>query len=97
VLSPGCLGPAQAKEIQHDAEYYILQAQNGERWAVEDKSIDSMYDGAMKNDVCGAPPRSTSFVAPKIWPCSTTVFIALASTLPLGCRTCHRPGSRCRY
>ncbi len=29
--------PAYAKDIIHDAEYYILEAQNGERWATEDK------------------------------------------------------------
>jgi arylsulfatase len=27
-------------QIVHDAEYYILEAQNGERWADDDKSID---------------------------------------------------------
>ncbi len=26
-----------AKEIVHDAEYYILEAQNGEKWKAEDK------------------------------------------------------------
>jgi len=29
-----------AKDIVHDAEYYILEAQNGERWAAEDKQLD---------------------------------------------------------
>ena len=36
-------GSATAKEgskIVHDAEYYILKAQNGEKWAAEDKEID---------------------------------------------------------
>jgi len=28
--------PAFGAEIVHDAEYYILKAQNGERWAAED-------------------------------------------------------------
>ena len=27
-------------KIIHDAEYYILEAQNGKRWAAEDKEID---------------------------------------------------------
>ena len=27
-------------KIVHDAEYYILEAQNGEKWATEDKEID---------------------------------------------------------
>lgn len=30
----------QAKDIQHDAEYYILEAQNGEKWAAEDEELD---------------------------------------------------------
>jgi hypothetical protein len=29
-----------AKDIVHDAEYYILETQNGERWAAEDKQLD---------------------------------------------------------
>ena len=31
---------AQAKDIIHDAEYYILEAQNGKVWAVEDGKLD---------------------------------------------------------
>jgi len=33
-------GPASAKDIVHDAEHYILEAQHGEKWAVEDKALD---------------------------------------------------------
>ena len=33
-------GITQAKDIIHDAEYYILDAQNGEKWAVEDGQLD---------------------------------------------------------
>lgn len=29
-----------AKDIVHDAKYYILEAQNGEVWAVEDGKLD---------------------------------------------------------
>ena len=29
-----------AKDIVHDAEFYILEAQNGKRWSLEDKDID---------------------------------------------------------
>ena len=29
-----------ATAIVHDAEYYILETQNGERWAADDKDID---------------------------------------------------------
>ena len=34
--------PAIAQEggIVHDAEFYVLQAQHGERWAAEDKALD---------------------------------------------------------
>jgi hypothetical protein len=28
-------------EIVHDAEYYIIEAQNGERWTAEDKDLDA--------------------------------------------------------
>jgi arylsulfatase len=28
--------------IVHDAEYYILEAQNGERWAAEDQELDKI-------------------------------------------------------
>ena len=45
VLALGCAAlahaPAQAKEIIHDAEYYILQAQNGQKWAADDKAVDA--------------------------------------------------------
>ena len=29
-----------AGPIAHDAEYYILEAQNGEKWAEDDKAVD---------------------------------------------------------
>ncbi len=34
-------GPAGARDIIHDAEYYILEAQNGDRWAADDRRIDA--------------------------------------------------------
>jgi len=30
-----------ARDIQHDAEYYLLKAQNGEQWASDDQSVES--------------------------------------------------------
>ena len=33
-------GRAGAREIVHDAEYYVLYAQNGERWTEEDAELD---------------------------------------------------------
>lgn len=36
-----CIGVAGTdKEIIHDAEYYILEAQHGKQWAADDKEID---------------------------------------------------------
>jgi len=32
--------PSSGAEIVHDAEYYIIEAQNGKKWAVEDGDID---------------------------------------------------------
>ena len=32
--------PVVAADIVHDAEYYILNAQNGEKWAADDRAID---------------------------------------------------------
>ena len=40
-LMPGASVMA-AKDIVHDAEYYFLEAQNGEQWAKEDKQVDKM-------------------------------------------------------
>ena len=36
LASPGL----SAKDIQHDAEYYVIEAQNGERWSADDKVIE---------------------------------------------------------
>jgi arylsulfatase A-like enzyme len=50
-------GPAaaQAKEIIHDAEFYILNVQNGERWAAEDGELDKRLADLEKKH--GAPPN----------------------------------------
>jgi len=41
-LAVAVLGaPAQAAPIAHDAEYYILEAQNGEQWAADDAAVDA--------------------------------------------------------
>ena len=36
LMSQGAL----AKELIHDAEYYVLEKQNGERWSAENKDLD---------------------------------------------------------
>ncbi|MEE8360919.1 MAG: sulfatase-like hydrolase/transferase, partial [Gemmatimonadales bacterium] len=41
LLGLGTTTVATAQQIVHDAEYYILEAQNGERWAVEDGQLDA--------------------------------------------------------
>jgi arylsulfatase len=46
----------QAAEIVHDAEFYILEKQNGERWATEDKDLDQrLAEFREKNG--GKPPN----------------------------------------
>ena len=47
---------AQAKDIVHDAEYYILKAQNSEQWAADDKLVDAkLNEFRQKNG--GKPPN----------------------------------------
>jgi len=43
-LLVGFTATAAAKDIVHDAEYYVLEAQNGEKWAAEDKTIKHTLD-----------------------------------------------------
>jgi len=47
---------AQAGEIIHDAEYYILEAQNGEAWAADDKAVDEKLAEFRKKNG-GKPPN----------------------------------------
>jgi arylsulfatase A-like enzyme len=47
--------PALARDIVHDAEYYVLKAQNGERWAAEDKTLDAKLAELKKKH--GNPPN----------------------------------------
>ena len=42
-------------QVVHDAEYYIIEAQNGERWATEDQEIDKRL-ADLKNEH-GQPPN----------------------------------------
>ena len=43
-------------KIVHDAEYYILEAQNGEKWAADDKAVDAkLSEFRAKNG--GKPPN----------------------------------------
>lgn len=62
-LALSCLwftaGPA-ASEIVHDAEYYILEAQNGKVWAVEDGELDKKL--AELREEYGTPPNIVHFM-----------------------------------
>ena len=44
-----------APDYIHDAEYYILEAQNGERWAAEDKKLDAKLAELKQKQ--GSPPN----------------------------------------
>jgi len=46
---------ATANEIVHDAEYYVLEAQNGEKWAAEDSSLQQKLAELKKKH--GTPPN----------------------------------------
>jgi arylsulfatase len=48
-------GPASARDIVHDAEHYILEAQHGEKWAAEDKTLDKKL--AELRNKFGTPPN----------------------------------------
>ncbi len=49
-------GPATAGELVHDAEFYVLEKQNAERWAQEDKVLDKTLAEFRKNNG-GRPPN----------------------------------------
>jgi len=56
-----CLIPATSVlaaegKIIHDAEYYIIEAQNGEKWAADDKQIDEKLARIRKRNG-GKPPN----------------------------------------
>ncbi|MBW1971112.1 MAG: sulfatase-like hydrolase/transferase, partial [Deltaproteobacteria bacterium] len=49
------IGLAKAKEIIHDAEYYVLEAQHGDKWAAQDKELDKKLAELRKKH--GTPPN----------------------------------------
>ena len=53
---------AAKPKIIHDAEYYILDAQYGEKWAAEDKDLDKKLADLRKKH--GAPPNIIYVLAP---------------------------------
>ena len=56
LLSAGAVTAKEGGEIVHDAEYYTLKAQNGEKWTAEDKQIDQKL-AALKEKNGGKPPN----------------------------------------
>ena len=53
-LTSGSL--AFSKDIIHDAEYYIIEAQNGEQWASDDIAISQKLSAFRKSNG-GKPPN----------------------------------------
>ncbi len=51
-----CAAAAQARDIVRDAEYYILEAQHGERWAAQDEELDQKL-AAFRERNGGKPPN----------------------------------------
>ncbi len=51
----GALAAVSDGKIVHDAEYYILEAQNGEKWAAEDSELDQRLSELQKKH--GRPPN----------------------------------------
>jgi len=56
IVSMVLCGTAQARDIPRDAEYYILEAQHGERWAAEDEQLDQKL-AAFRERNGGKPPN----------------------------------------
>ena len=59
-LGWGCVEPTRAAEVVHDAEYYILEAQNGKVWAVEDGKLDQKL--AELRQKYGTPPNIVHYM-----------------------------------
>ncbi len=57
LLGLGCQLPgiASARDVVHDAEYYVLEAQHGEAWAAEDAELDAKL--AALEEKHGRPPN----------------------------------------
>ena len=51
-----CVVAQAQQEIIHDAEYYILEAQNREQWAADDKVVDQKL-AALREKNGGRPPN----------------------------------------
>ena len=92
VLLAGYTGTAEAKrrnknknkEIVHDAEYYVLEAQNGEKWAAEDEGLDAETGRAAEEARSAAEHHSHHVGRHGVWRCRD-------SGHPAGSRVSRRP------
>ncbi|MGO9528679.1 MAG: sulfatase-like hydrolase/transferase, partial [Verrucomicrobiia bacterium] len=55
VMGQPAFAQADKPKIIHDAEYYVLEARHGQRWAVEDRDLDAKL--AQLREKFGAPPN----------------------------------------
>jgi hypothetical protein len=55
VVNQSAYAQTEKPKIIHDAEYYILDAQHGQKWAVEDKDLDAKLAELRKK--FGTPPN----------------------------------------
>jgi arylsulfatase len=55
ILAALAVNPANARDIVHDAEHYILLSQHSERWAAEDEALDEKLAALRKR--FGRPPN----------------------------------------
>jgi arylsulfatase len=55
LLGAGAVAAKEGGKIVHDAEYYILKAQNGEEWAATDRQLDEQL--AKLKEKFGQPPN----------------------------------------
>lgn len=55
-LLGGAVTSLQAAQLVHDSEYYILEAQNADKWAADDKTVDAKL-AAFKTKNGGMPPN----------------------------------------
>ena len=56
LLGTGAVAAKEDGKVIHDAEYYILKAQNGEKWAADDKKIDKKL-AEIREKNGGKPPN----------------------------------------
>jgi arylsulfatase A-like enzyme len=56
LINFACIAGAATDKIIHDTEYYILEAQNGEKWAADDKIVDEKL-AAFREKNGGKPPN----------------------------------------